>query len=174
MADERLGVAHRLRQARLSLGLTLHDVAARSSGEFTASALGTYERGERSPSVLRVMRLAEIYGIGLDSLIGDAPDVDLIALEARGASATRELHDDVAVLAALARFSSYVRSIRRTPPTEPLRVRDTDCQLLGVLFGADRVSVNRWLAQFGLDGSTPVARSVDAAQRAGVSTAVTS
>jgi transcriptional regulator with XRE-family HTH domain len=152
MTDERIGIAQRLRQARLALGWTLQDVEARSSGEFKASALGAYERGERDPSAIRLTRLGTIYGIRLETLVSGTPEIDLTAIEAREASARREPQDDAAVLAALARFSAHVRSVRKTPPSEPVRVRESDCKLLGVLFGADRDSVHRWLARLGMSG----------------------
>ena len=62
-------VGERLRNVRLQKELSLHDVEVRSSGEFKASVLGAYERGERGISVNRLQRLAMFYDVPVDSLL---------------------------------------------------------------------------------------------------------
>jgi transcriptional regulator with XRE-family HTH domain len=47
-----------LRQARRSCGLTIRDLDGVSGGRFKASAVGSYERGERDISVRRLCELA--------------------------------------------------------------------------------------------------------------------
>src|SRR5213083_1031808 len=69
-------VGERLRAIRRQKGLSLHDVEARSSGEFKASVLGAYERGERAISVPRLARLALIYEAPVDQLLPDPGDSD--------------------------------------------------------------------------------------------------
>lgn len=49
--------------------MTLHDVEAVTRGEFKAASLSAYERGERAISVLRLLRIAQVYKAGLDELI---------------------------------------------------------------------------------------------------------
>jgi transcriptional regulator with XRE-family HTH domain len=63
----RLG-AH-LRNVRKQRGLSLTEVERLSEGEYKASVLGAYERGERSISVPRLARLAECYGVTLEELL---------------------------------------------------------------------------------------------------------
>ena len=63
-------VGDELRRARRDAGLALRDVARRSAGEFKASAVGGYERGERAISLDRFFRLATLYGVGPDTLLG--------------------------------------------------------------------------------------------------------
>lgn len=73
----------RLRQARVDKGLSLAAAEASSNGEFKASALGCYERGERSLTAFRLHRLAQLYGVSCTALLegedetrpdhGDAP-----------------------------------------------------------------------------------------------------
>ena len=68
-------VGERLRAVRKQRNLSLHAVEARSSGEFRASVLGAYERGERAISVSRLQGLAALYDVSVDSLLpgpGDA------------------------------------------------------------------------------------------------------
>src|SRR3954463_5653681 len=93
----------RLRGIREQRGWSLHDVQVASGGRFSGSAVGTYERGERSISVRRLAELAELYGVPLDQVLPGTPErrptsdasatnedagpgkvvIDLIALELR-------------------------------------------------------------------------------------------
>src|SRR5579862_3269003 len=62
-------VGDRLRNLRRQRGLSLLAVEAASNREFKASVLGAYERGERIISVLRLQRLAQLYGVPVDQLL---------------------------------------------------------------------------------------------------------
>ncbi|MGH9075904.1 MAG: transcriptional regulator [Acidimicrobiales bacterium] len=62
-------VGERLRDIRRQQGLALQAVEERSGREFKASVLGAYERGERIISVLRLQRLAILYGVPVDQLL---------------------------------------------------------------------------------------------------------
>ena len=83
-----LGV--RLRAARRQRGWSLGEVEAFTDGEFKASVVGAYERGERAISVQRLTRLAEVYGVGPTELFpgsrpADGPviDIDAVCLRTR-------------------------------------------------------------------------------------------
>ena len=52
-----------LRRVRTDRSMRLGDVAAQSDGRFKASALGSYERGERTLSLERFVELAFLYEI---------------------------------------------------------------------------------------------------------------
>jgi transcriptional regulator with XRE-family HTH domain len=62
-------VGQRLRNIRRQQGLSLQAVEDQSTREFKASVLGAYERGERIISVLRLQRLASLYGVPVDQLL---------------------------------------------------------------------------------------------------------
>jgi transcriptional regulator with XRE-family HTH domain len=62
-------VGERLRNIRRQQGLSLQAVEEQSEREFKASVLGAYERGERIISVLRLQRLARLYGVPVDQLL---------------------------------------------------------------------------------------------------------
>jgi CheY-like chemotaxis protein len=67
-------IGRRLRRARKARGMSLIAVEEASSGEFKQSALGSYERGERSLSIHRLHRLAGIYSMSAaDVLATEAP-----------------------------------------------------------------------------------------------------
>ena len=71
-------VGERVRQIRRQKRLSLQDVESRSEGEFKASVLGAYERGERAISVPRLQRMAHFYDVPVDQLLPtqeDAPGV---------------------------------------------------------------------------------------------------
>jgi transcriptional regulator with XRE-family HTH domain len=60
-----------LRDARRRRGLTLREASAASGSRFRPSAIGGYERGERSITVERFLDLANLYGISADRLLGE-------------------------------------------------------------------------------------------------------
>jgi transcriptional regulator with XRE-family HTH domain len=62
-------VGSMLRAARRQRHLSLQAVEARSGHEFKASVLGAYERGERTISVPRLVRLARVYGVSATQLV---------------------------------------------------------------------------------------------------------
>ena len=62
-------VGERLRFVRRQKHLSLQAVEAASNDEFKASVLGAYERGERTISVPRLQRLAQIYNVPVDQLL---------------------------------------------------------------------------------------------------------
>jgi len=62
-------LGQRLRAARRQRGWSLGEIEAQTDGEFKASVVGAYERGERAISVQRFVRLAEIYGLPANELL---------------------------------------------------------------------------------------------------------
>ena len=70
-------VGERLRNIRRQQGLSLQAVEEQSDREFKASVLGAYESGERIISVLRLQRLARLYGVPVDQLLPKmTPELD--------------------------------------------------------------------------------------------------
>jgi transcriptional regulator with XRE-family HTH domain len=83
-------VGDELRRARQEAGLALRDLNLRSAREFKASAVGGYERGERSISLDRFCRLAALYGVRPDHLLArvlerGAPASDDVVIDLRPA-----------------------------------------------------------------------------------------
>ncbi|MDQ1374744.1 MAG: hypothetical protein QOJ09_2082 [Actinomycetota bacterium] len=73
--DYLVRLGRRLRDVRRQLGLSLKLVEATTEGEFKASALGAYERAQRTISVARLQRLAHLYGLPVDRLL---PSEDVV------------------------------------------------------------------------------------------------
>ena len=69
MSDFLRVVGDELRRARQDAGLALRDLNVRSGREFKASAVGGYERGERSISLDRFCRLAAVYDVSPSQLL---------------------------------------------------------------------------------------------------------
>ncbi len=66
---DHLDVMTTLKIVRLVAGYTLADVERVSNGEFTIAALGSYERNHRPITVKRLLKLCDVYGISIDSVI---------------------------------------------------------------------------------------------------------
>lgn len=71
---KRLGAC--LRLARQQLGWSLADAERNSGGSFTAVVIGSYERGDRNITAVRLIELATLYGMPAAQLIGAGNDDD--------------------------------------------------------------------------------------------------
>ncbi len=151
-------VGERLRNVRAQKGLSLHDVEVRSGGEFKASVVGAYERGERGVSVSRLWGLAVFYAVRVDSLLprtgpeptGAAawaltlPDeglcIDLEALALRDEPEAR----------ALDQFVSLLQMQRGDYGGKMLTVRRDDVRVLAAVLNRSPGELIERLAQLGL------------------------
>lgn len=62
-------VGERLKAVRRKKRLTLEQVQEQSGGQFKASVLGAYERGERTLSVPRLVALMKFYEVPVDQVL---------------------------------------------------------------------------------------------------------
>lgn len=120
--DFNYALGQRLRAARRHRGWSLGDVESQTDGEFKASVVGAYERGERAISVQRFARLSEIYG---------TPASDLLP-----ASANPELIIDLDVLSVqdgdlVDRYLAAIQMMRKQPGVD--EVRDSDRAVISSL-----------------------------------------
>lgn len=120
-----LGV--RLRAARRQRGWSLGEVETHTEGEFKASVVGAYERGERALSVQRLVSLADVYGV---------PPADLLPLFAGDQAALIDLDtladaddDDL-----VERYLAAIQFLRREG--SPDEVRDSDKAVIASLLGS--------------------------------------
>lgn len=123
--NEELG--QRLRQARKSSGWSLLEVEERTDGDFKASVLGAYERGERSLSALRLCQLADIYEVPAGSLLPTPYDgkTDGVVIDLDKAE---RLDGDQAN--AMQRFLNAIQTMRRDAQGIGLAVRQSDLHIL--------------------------------------------
>lgn len=117
-----LGV--RLRSARRQRGWSLGEVESYTGGEFKASVVGAYERGERALSVQRLVRLADIYVVPPSDLLPmiNTERTSIIDLDALAVSRGDDLID---------RFLAAIQFLRKEG--SPDEVRDSDKAVIASL-----------------------------------------
>jgi transcriptional regulator with XRE-family HTH domain len=125
-----------LRETRLRLGMTLHDVAEISSGGFKPSALGGYERGDRTISIQRFCELARIYGASPDELLSQVvAKVDPEARHEVVLDLTRMELVDTRIRGRLAEFVHHVKALRRDYATDVITLRAGDVAAIAAATG---------------------------------------
>jgi transcriptional regulator with XRE-family HTH domain len=68
-------ITYRLRLVRKIKGWTLHEVEKHSNGEINAIALGSWERGDRKPTLERLLVLCnEVYKVPLSAVVSGSHD----------------------------------------------------------------------------------------------------
>jgi transcriptional regulator with XRE-family HTH domain len=117
----------RLRVARQQRGWSLGEVESFTAGEFKASVVGAYERGERAISVQRFVHLADVYRVDPASLLPPASaqhdiEIDLDRL-------TSDNDSDL-----VERYLAAIRWLRRDG--NPQEVRDGDKAVIASLMGS--------------------------------------
>lgn len=143
-------LGERLRRVRRARGLTLQDVEDRSDGRWKAVVIGSYERGDRAVSAVKLAELADFY---------DVPAADL--LHERGARpiggplgnvhldadrvAQRAEHDPS--VAPVARLLDHVRWQRGDHRSTVLAVRASDLESLAVAMGLRAEELPVWLEE---------------------------
>lgn len=131
-------LGQRLRVARRQKGWSLGEVETNTNGEFKASVVGAYERGERAISVQRFVRIAEVYGFTPSELlptVSESPvTIDLDALA----------KDDSDRLAE--RYLNAIKLLRKDPSDPGVRHSDL-AALVAVLQASEAASRERTTAE---------------------------
>jgi transcriptional regulator with XRE-family HTH domain len=121
-------VGQRLRAIRRQRGLSLDEVERRSDGRWSASAIGSYERGFRNLSLPRLRDLALFYEVPMSALLGDS--------EPAPAGAAGRLVLDLVALgeleeaAPVARYASTIAAERGDWNGRVLSLRQDDARVL--------------------------------------------
>jgi transcriptional regulator with XRE-family HTH domain len=159
-------VGERLRNLRRQQSLSLLAVEEASGREFKASVLGAYERGERIISVLRLQRLAQLYGVPVDQLLPrpaatgsgfDAP-APLPANGPNRVAYSDPVSIDLLRLAALEapekevlrRYVSMIQIQRGDFNGKVITIRREDVSALGRVFERDEATMRNRLRELGL------------------------
>jgi transcriptional regulator with XRE-family HTH domain len=158
-------VGERLREIRRQKHLSLRAVEDISRQEFKANALSAYERGERTISVLRLVRLAEVYGVSVDQLLPRVPDLfdvdidididltepcDTTALDVTIDLARLGEVEDYEAAAAVARLVAGIVSQRQAFRDNLLALRHNDVLALAALVGQQPEELTRRLEHLDL------------------------
>lgn len=156
-------VGARLRAMRKQMRLSLQAVEAMSEQEFKASVLGAYERGERIISVLRLQRLAQIYGVPVDQLLPRRSSGPGAAVDTRTSSpvpvqgyppVTIDLLRLTALEApekeVLRRYMGMIQVQRGDFNRRVLTIRHEDVNALGRVFELDEAGMRARFVELGL------------------------
>jgi transcriptional regulator with XRE-family HTH domain len=153
-------VGIRLRDIRRQQGLSLQAVAESSEREFKASVLGAYERGERMISVLRLQRLAQLYGVPVDQLLPRVPTTGrgVHASESAAPGAARRVKLDLARLEEtefpeqelLKRYIGMIQIERGDFNGKVITIRHEDMRSLARMLETDEDALQDRLDELGL------------------------
>ncbi len=136
-------VGEALRAFRVRRRLTLFDVARLSGDEFKVSSLGAYERGDRSITFERLQRLAEVYGVDVQTLIPgeqQKQEIDLVAYERRGGiviDLSRFRTQCDARADAVMEFGNAIKTLRKGSDSSVIVVRRSDAAFLATAMDCD-------------------------------------
>jgi transcriptional regulator with XRE-family HTH domain len=155
-------VGDRLRNLRRQQSLSLLAVEEASGREFKASVLGAYERGERIISVLRLQRLAQLYGVPVDQLLPRPLGPDAETRPSANGQSPAPVDEPVTIdlnqLAALdapekevlRRYVSMIQIQRGDFNGRVITVRREDVTALGRVFERDEAGMRSRLRDLGL------------------------
>ncbi len=135
MESFNVAMGERLRRARRARGWSLLEVEEATEGEFKASVLGAYERGERSLSVSRLCRLAELYHVTPAALLPGA--AELAAAEPVVVDLTSAENMPPEQADTLDRYLAAIQLMRRDVAGPTLSVRQSDLKVLAALLETD-------------------------------------
>lgn len=153
-----------MRAIRKQKRLSLQEVEATSHGEFRASVVGAYERGERAISVPRLQRLAELYMVPVDQLLPNGLVAEEPVICLSEASAAGGVPPDRAVVLdltalnglvdaeaeAVRRYVSMIQVERQDFNGRQLSIRRDDLRTIGAMMGVSAEVVPSWLNELGL------------------------
>lgn len=84
------GMSEKLKKLRKEKGLSLKEVAA-AIGFTSTGIISDYECGHKSPSLIALTRLASLYGVSTDYLLGLDNDEDKVVIDFKGMSERQKL-----------------------------------------------------------------------------------
>jgi transcriptional regulator with XRE-family HTH domain len=153
-AEYNVRVGERLRAIRRQKKLSLQEVEANSHEEFKASVLGAYERGERSISLPRLRRLADLYDVPIEQLL--PKEVELA--DGRSSTESTKLAIDLVKLAniegsgfaTLSRYLSMIQVQRGDFNGKVLTVRADDVRAIAVMLDVAIADVRTHLEEIGI------------------------
>lgn len=123
-------VGDKLRLVRKMRDLSLHDLEKMTNGEFKASVLGAYERGERALSVHRLVKLAELLEVPVIALVPDSQEPERRTVNVDLAAAERL---DRRQSEMLDRFLKTIQVMRKGATANEMAVRSSDLEVLAAI-----------------------------------------
>jgi len=146
----------RLRATRLALGWSLKEFENHSAGEVTAIAMGSYERGERTLSLSKLLTICEIFHISIIHILAPPPEISCGDTQGRHIYDLRALQM-LAQSPEKAHLLSYIHHIIRERGDwkgAVVSLRATDVKNLELIFVASQEIENHnyqaWLVKQGI------------------------
>ena len=146
----------RLRATRLALGWSLKEFENHSAGEVTAIAMGSYERGERTLSISKLLTICEIFHISIIHILAPPAETNCGDTQGRHIYDLRALQM-LAQSPEKAHLLSYIHHIIRERGDwkgAVISLRATDIKNLTLIFATTQVTQNRdyqsWVAMQGI------------------------
>jgi transcriptional regulator with XRE-family HTH domain len=135
--DVNVRLGDHLRRLRKQKGLSLLEVQSLSDGEFKASVMGAYERGERAVSAVRLARLAHLYRLPMQAML-PASEAGEPPANTQGLAIDATLLDSAKSPEAVAvgRFVRRMQSMRQDWTGGIVRIRSED--LLALASAVDK------------------------------------
>lgn len=125
-----------LRRLRRQRGLSLLEVEAQSAGEFKASVLGAYERGERAISAQRLSGLAQLYEVPLRAMLPSGSITSAVAPGSLMLDLGRLQESDAVEAKALLRYVRSLQSRRHDWVSGPvISIRSSDILAIASTLG---------------------------------------
>jgi transcriptional regulator with XRE-family HTH domain len=149
-----LEVGRRLRALRKAKGMSLDDVERASTGRWSASAIGAYERGFRTLSLPRLHELAAFYDVPVSVLLGQQ---DQPAERPRKLVLDLEALSNVPEAAAIQRFARSIVLERGDFNGRVLSIRRDDLRAICALLQVDTPQAIAQLEAWGALVDSPAA-----------------
>ena len=135
-----------LRAIREAQGLTLSQASAKSGGEVSAIALGSYERGDRTISASKLIQIAQIYGVPVTAFFDSHDHANkntTIIIDCR------KLNVDEGQLAIkLKTVVKSIASIRRDWNGEVISLRENDLTSLHIFGSITAIEIDEILDRY--------------------------
>lgn len=159
--DYARAVGARLRSIRQQQNLSLAGVQRKSEGRLTKAVVGSYERGSRAATVVRLAELAAFYNVSVVDLLPGVSDAsspftgpaNRITLDLER---LRQL-DDLEV-APLARYLGTIQAVRADFHGTVLALRGEDTRALAVIYDLGVEELGERLLAWGLVSVEDAAR----------------
>ena len=133
-------IGSNLRSIRKEKKLSLQRIDKISNNEFKASVVGAYERGERSISVARLIRLCYFYEVSPSDVLEKNEEIDLTKIEVEITEKVKvdltKLQDNThAEAMVVARFAQSILNKRENSTGKFFIIRNDDLRILSAVFG---------------------------------------
>lgn len=135
-----------LRAIREAQGLTLSQASAKSNGEVSAIALGSYERGDRTISASKLIQIAQIYDVPVTAFFDSH---DHANKNTKIIIDCRKLNSDEGPLAIkLKTVVKSIASIRRDWNGEVISLRENDLTSLHIFGSITAIEIDEIINRY--------------------------